>query len=385
MELAILMIRKNNNMNKKNISFIDLKTQQNIIKSSIYNKIDTVLEHGLFIMGPEVQEFEKKLCQFTGAKYCVAVANGTDALLISLLALNIQPGDEIITSAFTFAANSEVIHLLKAKPVYVDIDEKTFNINHEKIEQAITSKTKAIMPINLYGQCSELLEICSIAKKYDLPVIEDAAQSFGAMHHNFFSCNIADLSCTSFFPSKPLGCYGDGGAIFTNSDEIAEVIKRIRVHGQKERYYHTEIGMNSRLDTLQAAILLAKLEIFPNEIELRQVKANLYADKLTEHFELPYIKNYNKSVFAQYTIKVKSRNIFIQKLKDMGIPTAIHYPIPAHLQPAFYDSEFPKGSLPITEKICHEVLSLPFSPYLENEDINYITDSLISICVETNE
>ena len=367
------------------MQFIDLKKQQNLIRDKIQKNITNVLDHGQYIMGPEVFELEEKLTQYTGTKYCVSVANGTDALLISLLALGIKADDEVITSPFTFASNSEMIHLIGAKAIYVDIDEKTYNLNPELLEKVITKKTKAIMPISLFGQCANITEISKIAKKYDIPVIEDAAQSFGASHYGKKSCNLSEIGCTSFFPSKPLGCYGDGGAIFTNNLELADKLRKIRLHGQEKRYFHTEIGLNGRLDTIQAAILLAKLEIFEQEVELRAKVSSQYNDNLKNYFTIPYIENYNTSVYAQYTIRFKNRNKLSEELKKIGIPTAIHYPIPAHLQPAYFDPKMTKGSFYISENAANEVISLPFHPYLTSDEINYISETVINLGKKINE
>ncbi|BBH54050.1 DegT/DnrJ/EryC1/StrS family aminotransferase [Fluviispira sanaruensis] len=361
----------------KMMPFIDLSRQQHRIRDSLEQKIKNVLDHGQYIMGPEVKELENMLANYVGVKHCVSVANGTDALLIAMLALDIKANDEIITSPFTFIATSEMIALLGAKPIYVDIHEQTYNIDPSQIEKAITERTKAIIPISIYGQCANMNEINEIAKKYNIPVIEDGAQSFGATHYDKKSCSLSKIGCTSFFPSKPLGCYGDGGACFTDDNEIAERMRSIRVHGQKERYHHTQIGINGRMDTLQAAILIAKLEIFEEEVILRNKLGDKFNALLKDYYMTPYIEKQNTSVYAQYTLRVGNRSQFMHNLKEIGIPTAIHYPTPAHLQPAFFDPKYPHKSLPISEKVASEVVSLPFHPYLLEDEIEFIISSVI--------
>jgi UDP-2-acetamido-2-deoxy-ribo-hexuluronate aminotransferase len=289
------------------------------------------------------------------------------------MALGIKAGDEVITTPFTFIATGEMIALIGAKPVFVDIDEKTYNIDPNKIEAAITAKTKAIMPVSLYGQCADLDAINAIAAKYHLPVIEDAAQSFGATYKGKKSCNLSTIGCTSFFPSKPLGCYGDGGAIFTNDDELAKQMGYIRLHGQDRRYHHPVIGLNGRMDTLQAAILLPKLAIFPEEVELRAKVGKRYSELLAARgIKTPFIETHNTSVYAQYTVLVKDRDAVARKLQERGVPTAVHYPIPLNLQPVFGYLNQPKGSFPISERIAEQVISLPMHPYLSEKDQDMI-------------
>lgn len=362
------------------INFIDLKRQQAQIKPQLDANIAKVLTHGQYIMGPEVAELEARLATFTGAKHCLTVASGTDALLLALMSLDIKAGDEIITTPFTFIATGEIISLLGAKPVFVDIEEDTFNIDPTLIEAAITDKTKAIIPVDLYGQCADLTAINAIAEKHTIPVIEDAAQSLGATHHGKQACNLSTIGCTSFFPSKPLGAYGDGGACFTNDDAIAEKIKALRVHGQTKRYYHEYIGINGRMDTLQAAIVLAKLDIFSDEIKARQQVAGWYAETFKEcSVATPIIRPENTSVYGQYTVRVKNRAEVIATLKEQGIPTAVHYPMPLHLQPAFQYLYIKEGSLPVSEALAHEVMSLPMHPYLVEDEIASIAAVLTSI------
>ena len=345
------------------MQFTDLSAQYQRYKQSIDQRIQKVLEHGQYILGPEVAELENKLSEFVQVSHCIGVASGTDALQLSLMSHDISPGDEVITTPFSFIATAEVICLLGAKPVYVDIDPKTYNIDPSNIEAAITEHTKAIMPVSLYGQCPELDEINDIAARHGLAVIEDAAQSFGAQYKNRKSCGITTIACTSFFPSKPLGCYGDGGAIFTNNDEIAQKLRVLRVHGQDRRYHHAKLGINGRLDTLQAAILLAKLEHFDQEIELRNRVAGRYSELLAgSSVVLPTVKQHNRSVFAQYTIQVKDRAKFQELLKARNIPTAAHYPYPLYKQPAI----FQEGTiLAATEHAANHVVSLPMHPYLD--------------------
>ncbi len=358
------------------IPFIDLAAQQARIKAEIDAGIQRVLNHGQYILGPEVHELEEKLMEFTGAKYCITCANGTDALQIAQMALGIGPGDEVITPGFTYIATAETVALLGAKPVYVDVDPKTYNLDPTKLEAAITSKTKAIIPVSLYGQCADFDAINAIAEKYCLPVIEDAAQSFGASYKGRKSCNLSTLATTSFFPSKPLGCYGDGGAIFTNDEDLAKVVRQIARHGQDRRYHHIRIGVNSRLDTLQAAILISKLQLFPEEVQLRNQVANRYQELLTDQGikATPFVETHNISAWAQYTIRVKNRAAVQEKLKKGGVPTAVHYPIPLNKQSAVLDSSV---VLPVGDLMAEEVLSLPMHPYLTESNIALVAGALL--------
>lgn len=356
------------------MQFIDLVAQQARIKDKIDAGIQAVLSHGQYILGPEVTELEEKLATFTGAKYCITCANGTDALQIAQMAFGIGPGDEVITPGFTYIATAETVALLGAKPIYVDICPKTYNLDPQKLEAAITPKTKAIIPVSLYGQCADLDAINAIANKYGIPVIEDAAQSFGATYKGKKSCNLTTIACTSFFPSKPLGCYGDGGAIFTNDDELAKVLRQIARHGQDRRYHHIRVGVNSRLDTLQAAILLPKLEILEDEMQARQRVAETYNKLFNEAgiSTTPFIEAYNQSAWAQYTIQVENRDDLQAKLKEAGIPTAVHYPIPLNKQPAVSDSN---AVLPVGDAVAERVMSLPMHPYLKIKELKFIVDS----------
>ncbi len=360
------------------MEFIDLTTQQNLIREQLRTRIDRVLNHGKFILGPEVEELETRLARFVDSKFCVSVANGTDALQIAMMALQIGPGDEVITTPFSFIATVETIAVLGATPVFVDIDERTYNIDPRLIEDKITSRTKAIIPVSLYGQCADMDAINAIALRHKIPVIEDAAQSFGATYRGRKSCNLSTIATTSFFPSKPLGCYGDGGAIFTNDEKIAALIKQIRVHGQDRRYHHPVLGVNSRLDTLQAAILLAKLDVFEKEILLRQEVAKQYGEVLKGLVRLPFIEPHNMSVFAQYTIEVEDRSRLEVSLKEKGIPTAVHYPIPLHKQPVFEKFSRSEYRLEKAERAAQRVLSIPMHPYLDAKQQELIGNTLRS-------
>lgn len=355
------------------MQFIDLAAQQQRIKQQIDDNIQKVLQHGHYILGPEVAELEEKLAAYTGSRYCISCANGTDALQIALMALGIQTGDEVIIPGFTYIATAETVALLGATPVYVDIDEQTYTLNPALLEAAITPRTKAIMPVSLYGQCADFDAINAIAARYHLPVIEDAAQSFGATYHGRHSGNLTTIACTSFFPSKPLGCYGDGGAIFTNDEQLAIAMRQIARHGQDRRYHHIRIGINSRLDTLQAAILLPKLAILDEEIDLRQQVADMYRQELTAiGLTPPVIQPHNRSVYAQYTIRVANRPAVQETLKQAGIPSAVHYPIPLNQQPAVSSD----AVLPIGDQVSQEVLSLPMHPYLTRTQIQQIVAAL---------
>lgn len=357
------------------MQFIDLVAQQSRIREKIEAGIQAVLNHGQYILGPEVSELEEKLAAFTGAKHCITCANGTDALQIAQMAFGIGPGDEVITPGFTYIATAETVALLGAKPVYVDVCPKTYNLDPQKIEAAITPKTKAIIPVSLYGQCADLDAINAIANKYGIPVIEDAAQSFGAIYKGKKSCNLSTVATTSFFPSKPLGCYGDGGAIFTNDNELAKVLRQIARHGQDRRYHHIRVGVNSRLDTLQAAILLPKLEILEDEMQARQRVAETYTKLFNEAgiVTTPFIEAHNQSAWAQYTIQVENRDEVQAKLKEAGIPTAVHYPIPLNKQPAVADSN---AILPVGDAVAQKVMSLPMHPYITQQEQQHIVNIL---------
>ena len=361
------------------LEFIDLKAQYAALKKSIDARIQGVLDHGQYIMGPEVRELEEKLEAHTEAKHCITVSSGTEALLIALMAIGIKPGDEVITTPFTFVATAEVIVLLGAVPVFVDVQPDTCNLDPRLIEAAITEKTKAIIPVSLYGQPSDMDEINVIAAKHgNIIVIEDAAQSFGATYKGRQSCNLSSIGCASFFPSKPLGCYGDGGAIFTSDDALAKVMREIRVHGQEKRYVHTRVGVGGRMDTLQCAVVLGKLERFDWEVEQRlKIGARynaLFASKVPTVVQRPD----RTSVFAQYTVFVENREQVQQKLKDAGVPTAVHYPIPLHRQPA-YLALCKAGDLSVSDRLSAKVMSLPMHPDMQPEVQDQIVEALCTM------
>jgi UDP-2-acetamido-2-deoxy-ribo-hexuluronate aminotransferase len=350
------------------MDFIDLKTQYAALRGPINARIQRVLDHGQYIMGPEVKELEERLAAWTGAQHCIAVASGTEALLIALMALGVKAGDEVVTTPFTFAATAEMIALVGAKPVFVDVEEDTANIDASKIEAAITPRTRAIMPVSLYGQPADMDEINAIAARHRLPVIEDAAQSFGAAYKGKKSCNLSAVGCTSFFPSKPLGCYGDGGALFTSDGALATAMREIRVHGQEGRYRHTRVGVGGRMDSIQCAVVLAKLERFDWEVRQR-IEIGAHYDALFASF--PRIKNIKvkadrTSVYAQYTVRVKERARFEREMKARGIPTAVHYPLSLHQQPA-YAAGYAGQSFPVSERLAREVVSLPMHADLDED------------------
>ena len=356
------------------MDFIDLKTQYRRIKPSVDARIARVLEHGAYVMGPEVTELEQVLAKYVGTKHCVSVASGTDALMIALMALEIGPGDEVITAPFTFFASAEVIALVGATPVFVDVDPRTYNLDPQQLESAITPRTKAVMPVSLYGQCADFDAINAIACKHNLPVVEDAAQSFGATYKGRKSCALSLIGATSFFPSKPLGAYGDGGALFTDDDALATLMRQTRLHGQDRRYHHARLGLTARLDSLQAAVLLAKLEVFDDEVAARMRLGARYSSLLAEAFagdaeaiRTPHVEPFNHSVYAQYTIEVDQRDLFETRMQALGVPTAVHYPLPLHLQPVFEALGQPAGSFPVAEAAARRVISLPMHPYLTEE------------------
>jgi UDP-2-acetamido-2-deoxy-ribo-hexuluronate aminotransferase len=360
------------------IAFIDLASQQTAIRPQLERNIETVLRHGQYIMGPEVKELEDKLVNYTGAKHCITVASGTEALLIALMALGIKPGDEVITTPFSFIATVEVIVLLGATPIFVDIEPDTCNINAALIESKITAQTKVIMPVSLYGQPADMDEINAIAAKHGLTVIEDAAQSFGATYKGKKSCNLSIIGCTSFFPSKPLGCYGDGGAIFTSDDDLALAMREIRVHGQSKRYVHTRVGVGGRMDTIQCAIVLAKLERFDWEVEQRLKIGARYNELFLGKLVTVTQRSDRTSVFAQYTVKVEDREKIQDALKEVGIPTAVHYPVPMHLQPA-YAHLCCAECCPVSVEMANKVMSLPMGAYLPVLQQHYVVQNLVAI------
>lgn len=356
------------------VDFANLQYQYQLYKKDIDIGIQNVLNKSSYIMGEEVSLLEEKLAGFTGSKHVVSCSSGTDALLLAMMAMDIQPGDEIITTPFTFIATAETISLMKAVPVFVDIEEETLNIDPSKIESAITDKTKAIMPVSLYGQPTDMEEINTIARKNNIKVIVDGAQSFGATYKQKMEVHYCDIYTTSFFPAKPLGCYGDGGAVFTNSDEYAKKMKMIRIHGQSKRYHHKYIGMGARMDTIQAAVLLAKLPYFSNEILMRQQVAEKYSNLLSSNIVVPRIKTKRTSVWAQYSIRIGGRDAVQQQLNQQGVPTAVHYPMPLHLQECFQYLNQSAGIYPVAEKASKEVLSLPMNPFINDEEIHFISN-----------
>ena len=362
------------------MQFIDLKSQQARIREDIEARIQKVLDHGQYILGPEIKEMEEMLASYVGVKHCVGASSGTDTLLIALLALGIGPGDEVITVPYTWISTAEMIALAGAKPVFVDIEESTMNMNASLLESAITDKTKAIMPVGIYGQTSDMKEICGIAERHgSIPIIEDAAQSFGATHHDKKSCALSEIGSTSFFPSKPLGCYGDGGALFTDDDEIAEIMRQIRVHGQMKKHHHPRLGINGRLDSIQAAIVMAKMAIFDEEILKRQAVAEAYNARLDrDDITLPEVAPHNTSVYAQYTILCEDRDSVQIALKKAEIPAVPYYAVPLHLQPVFNDLGYVNGDFPVTEMVSDRCLSLPMNPYLSEEEIDRVCQAVLN-------
>ena len=369
------------------MEFIDLKAQQRqrladgrSLREAIDGQIAAVLNHGQYVLGPEVAELEQRLAHYVGVEHCVAVASGTDALLIALMALGVQAGDEVITTPFSFIATAETIALLGAVPVYVDIEPVTYNLNPNRLEASITTRTKAIIPVSLYGQPANFVAINAVAERHGIPVIEDGAQSFGASQHGRRSCSLSTIGTTSFFPSKPLGGYGDGGACFTTDMELAQRMRRISRHGQSHRYFHTDVGVNGRIDTVQAAIVLAKLEVFEAEVEARQRIGNALSAKLAAVGvnSTPQLAAGNTSVYAQFTIEVEHRTALQAFLKKQGIPTAVHYPTLLCQQPALA-GRGPCGehcqascSCPVAQAASERVLSLPMHPYLSDADQEHI-------------
>jgi len=361
---------------KVKLNFIDLKRQYNKYKTDIDREISEVLESAQFILGSKVTELEKQLAAYVGVRFGIGVSSGTDAILLALMAYGIKSGDEVICPPFTFIATAEVIALLGARPVFVDIDEKTYNTNPSLIEDKITERTRGIIPVGLYGQAADMDAIYSIAQKRGLFVIEDGCQSFGATYKGRKSCGLPDVGATSFFPSKPLGGYGDGGMVFTDNEDIAKVIDSLHVHGQKERYQHKYIGINGRLDAMQAAILLAKFKYLEEEIKLRQQKGAYYTEGLKDVVVTPYIEPYNTSVYAQYSIMALKRYELSKYLNDTGVPTAIHYPVPLHLQEAFSYLGCKQGDFPVSEKISNGILSLPMSPFITQDEQDYVIEKV---------
>ncbi len=371
------------------LPFIDLSRQQDHIRPALEDRMHRVLHHGQYIMGPEIQELEERLSEYVGAKHCITASSGTDTLLIALMALGIGRGDEVITVPYTWISTAEVISLLGAVPVFVDIEADTWNLDPAKLEASITEKTKVIMPVGIYGQPANMTAINAIAAKHgNLPVIEDAAQCFGSTHHGKKSCNLSRIGSTSFFPTKPLGGYGDGGALFTDDDALADKMRAIRLHGQTKKHHHPYLGINGRLDTLQAAIVLAKIEVFEDEIFRRQAVARLYVESFesmethsgcepdSAKIRLPAVRAENTSVFAQFTLLCENRNALSQHLKDRGIPSVSYYAVPLHLQPVFAYLGHKSGDFPVAEHVASTCLSLPMNPDLDSPQIHRITSAI---------
>lgn len=362
------------------IPFIDLKSQYEALKPEIQKRMNQVLEHGAYVNGPEVAELESRLAQFTGTRFALTCASGTDALLIPMMALGIKPGDEVITTAFSFIATAETIYLMGATPVYVDIDPKTFNLDPKAVEAAITPRTKAILPVSLYGQMADMDALKALCEKHNLYLLEDLAQSFGATYKGQRSGSMALVSGTSFFPAKPLGCYGDGGAIFTNDENLFIAMKEVREHGSEKRYYHTRLGINGRLDTLQCAILLAKLERYPKEIEMRQAIADRYhrafADIKVQDFSIPFVESHNTSVWAQYTLTVADRETFQKRMNELGVPTSVHYPRIMPEQPWYAEQAITRHNWSKAQWAAAHVISLPMYPDMTQDIQNKIIEAV---------
>lgn len=367
------------------MQFIDLNAQQARIREKIEANILKVLDHGRYIMGPEIQELEAKLADYVGTKHAIGVSSGTDALLMPLMAWDLKPGDAVFTVAFTFIATAEVVQLLGATPVFVDIDPETYNMDAQKLEEAIIRvknegklNPKIVIPVDLFGQPADYDEINAVAEKYNLLVLEDAAQGFGGVYKGKRACSLAPVAATSFFPAKPLGTYGDAGMIFCDDDEMIGILDSIRVHGQgSDKYNNVRIGINGRIDSIMAAILLPKFDIFQEEIDMRQEVANRYTEKLHGFVKTPFVKAQNVSAWAQYSILHPNRKKIMDGLNEKGIPTAIYYPKPLHLQDAFENLGYSKGDLPVTEKIAAEVFSIPMHPYLSAEDQDMVVENII--------
>jgi len=363
------------------MDFIDLKTRLARFRDRLDERVAAVHVHGRYILGPEVAELEEVLADYVGTKHCVGVSSGTDSLLIALMALEVGPGDEVITVSYTWISSAEVIALVGAKPVFVDIDPDTWNMDPAQLKGAITERTKAIIPVGIYGQPPDMDAINEIANRHNIPVIEDAAQSFGATHRDRKSCGLSTIGSTSFFPSKPLGGFGDGGALFTDNDTLAEAFKQIRIHGQVGKHHHPIVGMNGRLDTLQAAMILAAFERFPDEVIKRQQVAACYDVLLAEAnlpgAQLPKVAARYTSVYAQYTLLSPERDVLQERLKNKGIPSVAYYAKPLHLQPVFQYLGYVSGDLQVTEEVSQQCLSLPMGPYLTKNQINEIAEAIV--------
>lgn len=359
--------------------FIDLQTQYHAYRDAIDTAIQTVVESALFINGPQVAQLEAELARFVGVEHAVGFSSGTDSLQAVLMAWGVVPGDEVITTPFTFIATAEVIVLLGAKPVFVDIDPDTLNLDTTQLEAAITPRTRVIMPVSLYGHCADFDTINAIADRHGLLCLEDACQSFGATYQGRRSCGLSHAGVTSFFPAKPLGCFGDGGMVFTNDGALADRLRIIREHGQVARYQHAIVGFNGRLDTLQAAILLAKIPHFEAEIAARQRVASYYRSRLASRVRLPVVSPGNLSVYAQFTIRTPEREAVQRHLTEVGIPTAIHYPAPLHRQAVFAGLGYPEEAFPVANQAAQEVLSLPMHPFLSTDEQDRVVDALLQV------
>jgi UDP-2-acetamido-2-deoxy-ribo-hexuluronate aminotransferase len=371
------------------MQFIDLKTQYKRIESSLHQRMNKIFEATSFIMGPQISEVESVLSKYVGTKYCISCSSGTDALILGLMAKGVGPGDAVFTTPFTFFATAEAISFLGATPIFVDIDKKTYNIDTELLKKAIQNlktgaqkglKPKAIIAVDLFGLSADYDVINSIAKENNLFVIEDAAQSFGGVYKGKKCCALSEITATSFFPAKPLGCYGDGGAVFTDSDELNDVMCSLRIHGKgKDQYDNIRIGLNARFDSIQAAVILSKMEIFDEEVALRQNVAKKYTENLKDVCITPYIPAGYQSVWAQYSVQVNDRDNVVKKMKETGIPVMVYYPKPLHLQGAFSSLGYKSGSMPVSEEIAGKILSLPMHPYLQDDDQNKIIETFKSI------
>jgi len=376
------------------MEFVDLGKQYQKYKAEIDSAIQEVVKGSQFILGKTVEELETTLATYVGTNYAIGVGSGTDGLLLALMAMHLKPGEEVITTPFTFIATAEVIALLKARPVFVDIDPKSFNLDLSKLydtlatRQKAGAKVRAILPVSLYGQCADMDEINEIAAETGLVVIEDACQSFGARYKGKRSCSLSDIGITSFFPSKPLGAYGDGGMVFTDSPETAEKVRCLRVHGQKARYRHEEIGINGRLDAIQAAVVLAKFAHFEEELRARQETARRYTElisRMISEVQPPMTMPERTNVYAQYTVRIPRglRDQVARFLKRESVPTAIHYPVPIHMQPAFKDLGLGAGSFPEAERAAGEVLSLPMHAFITSEEQEIVVNALSRAIKET--
>ncbi len=357
--------------------FIDLQSQYCAYRSEIDRAIREVLESGHYILGKQVQELEEQLAKYVGAAHCIGTSSGTDSLILALLALEIGPGDEVITVPFSWVATAEAVRVVGARPVFVDLDPETYCLDARALRKAITPRTRAILPVSLFGQPSDHRAIQAIAEEHGIPVIEDAAQSFGSTHHGKKSCNLSEIGVTSFFPTKPLGAYGDAGAVFVNSDALAEKLRALRIHGQHTRHHHEYIARNARIDTLQAAIILAKLPHFDKELARRQEIAERYTQALKDLCRTPSVAPGNTHVYAQYTIQLADRDHVSEGLKARGIPSAVYYPKCIHEQPAYRDLGYFYGSLPVAERASREVLSLPMHPWLTEAEQNLVINALV--------